>query len=180
MIRPATHILFALSVVSGGVLFGVAFEVSSFEERLFELNKQITDDRDAIHVLRAEWSYLNQPERLEGLSHRYLELQPLDGGQIAVIAAVPGQPEAPAVPEEAAPIEAQPPEAHLASTRAARPKAKPPAPPPPARHVHLAAEKVPPRATPATDRDAAETAALDAALQAILGISASPAGGVRR
>ncbi len=180
MIRPATLILFVLSVVSGGALFGVAFEVSALEERLFVLNEQITDDRDAVHVLRAEWSYLNQPERLEGLSQRYLELQPLDGNQIAVIAAVPGQPETPAVPEEAAPIEAQPLEAQLASALAARPKAKPPAPRPPARHVRLTTQQAPPRTTPAADSEAAETAALDAALRAILGTSASNSGGARR
>ena len=92
--RPATLVLFVLSVASGGALFGVAFEVSALEERLFALNKEITSDRETIHVLRAEWSYLNQPERLEGLSQRYLELQPLEGSQLAVIAAVPAAPEA--------------------------------------------------------------------------------------
>ncbi len=180
MIRPATLILFVLSVVSGGVLFGIAFEVSALEERLFVLNNEITDDREAIHVLRAEWSYLNQPERLEGLSQRYLELQPLEGGQIAVIATVPAQPEPPSVSEEAAPAEAPSIEAQVAGTLAARPKVKPAAPRRPDRHVRLAAQKVPSHAAATSSTSASDAAALDAALRAILGNTASSTAGARR
>ena len=89
MKRPATLLLFALSIIAGGTLFGVAFEVSELEDRLIDLNKEITRARNAIHVLRAEWSYLNQPERLEGLSRRYLDLQPLEGNQFSDIATLP-------------------------------------------------------------------------------------------
>ena len=70
MKRPATLILFALAVVAGGVLFSISFEVSALEERLTVLNKQITQDRDSMHVLQAEWSYLNQPERLDAIARR--------------------------------------------------------------------------------------------------------------
>jgi hypothetical protein len=181
MIRPATLILFVLSVVSGGVLFGVAFEVSALEERLFVLNKEITDDRDAIHVLRAEWSYLNQPERLEGLSQRYLELQPLEGGQIAVIATVPARPDTVPMPADIAPDEPPALAVEFAGTLNARPKVKPAAPRPPARHLRLAAQKVAPRTAPTTTgMNASETAALDASLRAILGNTANSAGGARR
>ena len=179
MIRPATLILFVLSIVSGGVLFGVAFEVSAIEERLYVLNQEISGDRDAIHVLRAEWSYLNQPERLEGLSQRYLELQPLEGGQLVVIAAVPAQPDLPPMPEDATPAEAPALEAQLAGTLAARPKAKPAAPRPPARHVFLASQKVSPETAPGNSA-AADKAALDAALHAILGTPAGNGGGALR
>jgi len=179
MIRPTTLILFVLCAVSGGVLFGVAFEVSALEERLFVLNQEITEDRDAIHVLRAEWSYLNQPERLEGLSQRYLELQPLEGSQLVVIAAVPARPDAVPAPAEIAPVEPPSLEALSARTLNARPKAKPAAPRAPARHVRLASQKTSP-GTPPGNSAASEKAALDAALRAILGDTAGNAGGARR
>ncbi len=179
MIRPATLILFVLSVVSGGVLFGVAFEVSALEERLFVLNQEITEDRDAIHVLRAEWSYLNQPERLEGLSQRYLDLQPLESSQLVVIAAVPARPDAVRAPTEIAPVEPPSLEALTARALNARPKTKPAAPRPPARHVRLASQKTSPGSPPGNSA-APEKAALDAALRAILGNTASNAGGARR
>jgi len=182
MKRPAALILFALSVVAGGVLFGIAFEVSALEDRLIVLNEEITRDRDSIHVLRAEWSYLNQPARLEGLSRRYLELQPLEGGQFSEIAALPVRPlpglsPAEATPEEAAPAE---PETPIASATNARPRLKPAAPRPPSRHVRLASQPTAPTAGPATGMSASDNAALNASLRAILGNTASNAGGVSR
>lgn len=89
MIRPTSLILLALSAAAGGALFHVSFEVSGLEDRLARLNRQITADREAIHVLRAEWSFLNQPGRIEELSRRYLDLVPLTGEQFVSPDAVP-------------------------------------------------------------------------------------------
>ena len=70
MIRPTSLILMVLAATAGGALFQVAFEVSELDDELALLNRDIRTDRDAIHVLRAEWSFLNQPERLEELTRR--------------------------------------------------------------------------------------------------------------
>jgi hypothetical protein len=170
--RPATLILFALSVVAGAALFAVSFEVSELDERLIVLNEEITRDREAIHVLRAEWAYLNQPERLESLSQRYLDLKPLEGGQFIEIAALPARP----VPEailELSPTETAPaaPEIPVASALNAEPKPKPAAPRRPSRQVRLASQPVAPTARPATGTTDPNTAALNASLRAILGDS---------
>lgn len=170
MKRPATLLLFALSIIAGGALFDVAFEVSELEDRLIHLNKEITRDRNAIHVLRAEWSYLNQPERLEGLSRRYLDLQPLEGNQFSDIATLPRHllPDilpAAATPEKAAPVD---PEIPIASTTNARPRVKPAVPRRPPRHVHLASQ--PAKLIPGLS--VSENAALNASLRAILGDAA--------
>lgn len=58
----------AISVVIG--LFAVKHRVQTLEDRLHALNTDIITDRDAIQVMEAEWSYLNQPARLEALSKR--------------------------------------------------------------------------------------------------------------
>ena len=60
----------AFSVVIG--LFVVKHRVQTLEDRLHALNAEIITDRDAIQVMQAEWSYLNQPARLEALSKRLL------------------------------------------------------------------------------------------------------------
>ncbi|CAN0409851.1 unnamed protein product, partial [Discosporangium mesarthrocarpum] len=60
----------AISVVIG--LFVVKHRVQTLEDRLHALNAEIITDRDAIQVMQAEWSYLNQPARLEALSKRLL------------------------------------------------------------------------------------------------------------
>ena len=89
MMRPATLILLIAAGAAGAALFRVSYDVSALDERLQTLNRQIVADQQAIHVLRAEWSFLNQPARLEELSRRYLDLQPLAGAQIAGAAALP-------------------------------------------------------------------------------------------
>jgi len=186
MKRPAALILFALSIFAGGALFSVAFEVSELDDRLIALNEEITRDRDAIHVLRAEWSYLNQPERLESLSRRYLDLQPLKGSQFSEIAALPMRPlpgivPAAAPPEEAAPAE---PDTPIANAAQARPRVKPATPRRPSRYLLLASQPSPPRSAPsvkpATGMNASDTAALNASLRAIIGNGAREAGGMPR
>jgi hypothetical protein len=191
MMRPATLILFALAVIAGGVLFTIAFEVSALEDRLGVLNEQITEDRDAIHVLRAEWGYLNQPERLGGLSQRYLELHPLDGSQLSDISALPARP-VPAPSTDSAPTNTSPAdtppatvalsetespsvETPIAATLAAKPKLKPAAPRRPSRHVRLASQNSSPKAT--TGAASSDKEALDAALRAIFGNTTRNAGG---
>jgi hypothetical protein len=63
----------AISVVIG--LFVVKHRVQTLEDRLHALNADIITDRDAIQVMDAEWSYLNQPARLEALSKRLLGME---------------------------------------------------------------------------------------------------------
>ncbi len=87
--RPTSFVLMALAAAAGGALFHVSFEVSELDNRLTTLNRDIRDDRDAIHVLRAEWSFLNQPERLEELARRHLDLVPVSGAQLAGSGALP-------------------------------------------------------------------------------------------
>ena len=63
MMRPATLVLLGLAGVAGATLFSVSYDVSELETRLATLNRQIVDDQEATHVLRAEWSFLNQPAK---------------------------------------------------------------------------------------------------------------------
>lgn len=63
-----------IAVVIG--LFVVKHRVQDLEDRLHALNAEIISDRDAIQVMQAEWSYLNQPARLEALSKKLLGMEP--------------------------------------------------------------------------------------------------------
>lgn len=55
-----------------GSLFVVENEVQSLREDLAEINRQIHSDKEAMHVMQAEWAYLNQPERIEALTKEHL------------------------------------------------------------------------------------------------------------
>lgn len=71
--------ILCLAVVIG--LFVVKHWVQDLEDRLHALNAEILADRDATQVLEAEWSYLNQPARLEALSRKLLGMEPPSADQ---------------------------------------------------------------------------------------------------
>lgn len=73
-----TFLLWVFLVVGAGVaLFLLKYEVQEREERLARLNAEIIRNQEAIQVLRAEWSYLNRPDRLAELARRHLNLVPV-------------------------------------------------------------------------------------------------------
>lgn len=73
-------------------LFHVKYQVAALEEELNRLNAATLREQNQIHVLEAEWSYLNRPSRLEELSERYLDLKPMMPNQLTSIAALPKRP----------------------------------------------------------------------------------------
>ncbi|MBT3808707.1 MAG: hypothetical protein HOL07_09360 [Rhodospirillaceae bacterium] len=170
MIRPTSLILMVLAAAAGGALFQIAFEVSELDDELAQLNTDIRTDRDAIHVLRAEWSFLNQPARLEELTRRHLDLLPVSGAQIAGTGAVPVLPqdELPTTGSNIAGVVT--PAAIPAAARAAAPRAKPAAPAP-RPSVTRVAEKV---------NRADLVRSLDDVLREVLTTPTATSGGVQR
>ena len=73
--RKGSTVLFAiLAVVMGAASIVIGTEVYDLEDRLAGIHRDIAREQEALHVLRAEWSYLNRPERLEALARRHLRL----------------------------------------------------------------------------------------------------------
>ena len=68
----AIVIWFGLACTAGFALFNITFKVQKLEVELTDLNRQILTDQQSIHILRAEWSYLDRPERLKTLVSNYL------------------------------------------------------------------------------------------------------------
>jgi cell division protein FtsL len=146
MITRATLIWAVLAIAAGFGLFQVSYRVASLEEELNKVNRQIVDERERLHALQADWSYLTNPARLADLARRHLPLQPLAAEQMIRIEDLPLR-LAPLVAEsdgfqQAEP--ASPPEAAVAS-------ATPPAPAEPAEKSATPAntEKPQPAAKPA-------------------------------
>lgn len=82
MIRPATLLALLLAAALSLVLFAVKYEVQDLEAELTGLERGIVSEERAIHVLRAEWSHLNDPERLRDLAQRYLGMGPVSARQL--------------------------------------------------------------------------------------------------
>ena len=77
MIKRATLVWMALSIFSGIGLFNLKYSVSEMEDRLIALQKENHSQMEAIHVLKAEWSFLNKPVRINDLGQRELMLAPV-------------------------------------------------------------------------------------------------------
>ena len=108
MIRISAIVWVVVLALLGIGLFQVKYNVQSKERDLREVRRQIEANYNAIHVLDAEWSYLNDPLRLADLTRRHTELVPTTPGQIGDFASLPLRIEdLPLTPE--VPAEPQPP-----------------------------------------------------------------------
>lgn len=83
MIRIGTFVWLAVLTLIGVGLYQVELGVLAKESELRQINRQIEANREATHVLEAEWSYLNDPTRLADLARRYTDLAPVTPTQIA-------------------------------------------------------------------------------------------------
>lgn len=77
------------AMVTGALLFQTSQHVTDGRQRLENITAQMRSEEDSLRVLQAEWSYLNQPDRLEKLARQYLNLTPMKGRQFMAAADLP-------------------------------------------------------------------------------------------
>lgn len=99
--------LIVLSVLLLGALVVGSYRlenaVESMHRRLGELDTAYLREERNLQVLKAEWSFLNQPERLQEMAMRHVDrvgLQPIAPVQIGTLDQLPMRP-APAVDDDA-------------------------------------------------------------------------------
>jgi len=109
----------------GWAVYQLKYEVQRLEARLAVVNRQILADQEAIQILKAEWSYLNQPAHLDTLARRFLQLEPMSSRQMVTQAQLPTRREPAAAAGVTAVARAAP--APAAPTPPAPPKVAPPA-----------------------------------------------------
>ncbi|MHB1218962.1 MAG: cell division protein FtsL [Alphaproteobacteria bacterium] len=94
MISRSTILTLLVAIGLGFGLFRLTYEVQTLEGELSRVNRAVAAEREAIHVLRAEWSYLNEPTRLEALTKKHLSLRATQDGRIRTVAEIPARPAA--------------------------------------------------------------------------------------
>src|SRR3546814_18113988 len=75
--------------VTALILFQIKQEVRVLEEQVADTRRTILEDQEAVHVLEAEWSYLNSPARIGALAERHLDLAPIPAERIIGFDALP-------------------------------------------------------------------------------------------
>lgn len=80
--RRASLIWLVVILLATGALFHLKFRVQTLETEFSALNRKLLASQEAVHVLAAEWSYLDRPARLARLTRKYLKLRPVTPRQI--------------------------------------------------------------------------------------------------
>lgn len=110
MIRLSTILWTLAVVIAGYAMFQVKFHVARLDDELTQLNHQIAATREETRVLAAEWTLLDDPQRLDQINGVSLKLQPIAPAQIVLPAQLSQ------IPMRNAPV-ATPPQVASARTR---------------------------------------------------------------
>lgn len=88
--KTASYILLiTIPCLLGFGILSMKNQVQGLEKQLVSINKSIQDDIKSIHVLKAEWSHLNNPSRLRKLAAKHISLNPVQAEQIINYSALP-------------------------------------------------------------------------------------------
>lgn len=113
MIRALNLAMLALTVMICFGLYRVTHAAQEREADLRKIENQISEQERAIGVLKAEWTHLAQPAKVQAMATRYLDLQPMKATQIAYLNDIPMRPKEgtmadisaiPFAPDGAAPV----------------------------------------------------------------------------
>ena len=104
MMRVLNILVIAALVSAAAYVYKIKFESTRQAERLAKLRMEIRQEQDAIAALRAEWSKLDTPSRIQALANRHLSLKPIDPRQFDALRNLPDRPPDLVPPNSADPI----------------------------------------------------------------------------
>ena len=76
--------MIAALVLAAADVYKIKFESTLQAERVAKLRGEIRREHDAIAALRAEWTKLDSPARVQALAQRHLALKTLDARQSTI------------------------------------------------------------------------------------------------
>src|SRR5437660_2166986 len=79
-------------VLAAGDVYKIKFDSTRQAQRVARLRMEIRREQDAIAALRAEWSRLDSPSRIQDLARRHLALRQVEGSQFDRLDALPPRP----------------------------------------------------------------------------------------
>src|ERR1700749_722476 len=93
LIMRIIHVLvIGMLVFAAAYVYRIKMESTARTERVLRLHADIREQRDPIPALRAEWTRLDSPQRLQGLVERHLPLEPVVATQYDALKNLPERP----------------------------------------------------------------------------------------
>ncbi|MEA2902839.1 MAG: hypothetical protein QOI12_226 [Alphaproteobacteria bacterium] len=104
MIRLLNICVIAALVAAAAYVYKIKFESTRQAERVAKLRMEIRREHDVIAALRAEWSKLDNPMRIQALAKKHLALKPVEARQFDRLDRLPERPPDLVPPDAADPI----------------------------------------------------------------------------
>jgi hypothetical protein len=92
MLRALNVLVIAALVMAAAYVYKIKFESTLQAERVSKMRAEIRRERDAIAILRAEWTQLDRPDRIQGLAQRHLKLKAVEVAQFDPLDKLPDRP----------------------------------------------------------------------------------------
>ena len=95
MFRTSDIVLIAVMVAAAAFTYKTKHDAEDRQSMLRKIEQQIRFEEDTIDLLKADWSLLTQPSRLQKLAETFsteLELLPLEAHQIVGLDELPSKP----------------------------------------------------------------------------------------
>ena len=93
MLWRLLHIVVLVALVLAAAdVYKIKYESTLQAEKVAKLRADVRREQDAIANLRAEWSKLDRPDRLQVLAQRHLTLKPLEARQFDALERLPARP----------------------------------------------------------------------------------------
>src|SRR4051812_7823666 len=92
MMRLLNICVIAALVAAAAYVYKIKFESTRQAERVAKLRMEIRREHDLIAALRAEWSKLDNPARIQELAKRHLPLRPVEARQFDKLDHLPERP----------------------------------------------------------------------------------------
>jgi len=85
-------VVLAALVLAAADVYKIKYESTLQAERVAKLRGELRREQDAIANLRAAWSKLDRPDRLQELAQRHLPLKPVETRQFDALDKLPERP----------------------------------------------------------------------------------------
>ena len=92
ILRILNLLVICALVMAAAYVYRIKFDSTVQAERLAKIRGEVRRERDAIAGLRAEWSELDSPARIQALAKRYLPLKPVAPTQFDTLNQLPERP----------------------------------------------------------------------------------------